>query len=218
MAESAALPEPVYLPSNEPYLGRQSVLQFDQTIVACMEANAIASAYSYQAELSDLQSAACQVIPQGINLALSIRELVQQGYLFSALVLMRPLIERAAIMSYLTEYPDEVAKWRKGWQRDKKGKTGRPSLARMLQAMSGKPDTETPERLCTTFGHIVHGDPTGAQWNVVRLSNGGLGYSVGKVVNDPELCDFICLQACCYLVTLGSLMRTPFPLSASEGS
>jgi hypothetical protein len=52
-------------------------------------------------ELTDLQRAACQIVPQGINLALSIRELIRQGYLFAALVLVRPLIERAAIISYM---------------------------------------------------------------------------------------------------------------------
>jgi hypothetical protein len=37
--------------------------------------------------------------PQGISLALSIRELIRQGYLFAALVLVRPLIERAVRIS-----------------------------------------------------------------------------------------------------------------------
>ena len=78
---------PVFTPENEPYLGRESVYHFDQTILSCLEANAEITAYTHKNKLNDLQKAACQIIPQGINLALSIRELVRQGYLFAAAVL-----------------------------------------------------------------------------------------------------------------------------------
>ena len=98
MTDETSQPPAVFTPANEPYLGRQSVYHFDQVIVSCLEANARVAAYTHAHahQLSDLQKAACQIIPQGINLALSIRELVRQGYLFAAVVLMRPLIERAA--------------------------------------------------------------------------------------------------------------------------
>ena len=65
--------------------------------------------------LTDLQHAACQIVPQGINLALSIRELIRQGYLFAALVLIRPLIERAAIISYIHDHPEAIEVWKGGW-------------------------------------------------------------------------------------------------------
>ncbi|MCK4525835.1 hypothetical protein KAW18_00575 [candidate division WOR-3 bacterium] len=201
-----AKPEPVYLPSNEPYLGRESVFYFDQVIISCLEANADIAAYTHQVELSELQKAACQIIPQGINLALTIRELVRQGYLFGASVLMRPLIERAAIISYLHVHPDEVEVWQKGWQFRE-----RPSLAKMLETMSGNADITVAKQICETFGHIVHGDPIGSQWNLVHLSDGGLGYSVGKVINDPDLCDFICFQSYCYLIVLMGMMAACFP-------
>ena len=198
--------EPVYLPSNEPYLGRESVFHFDQVIISCLEANADIAAYTHQVELSELQKAACQIIPQGINLALTIRELVRQGYLFGALALMRPLVERAAIISYLNTHPNEVEVWQKGWQFRE-----RPSLAKMLETMSGNADITVAKQICETFGHIVHGDPVGSQWNLVHLSDGGLGYSVGKVINDPDLCDFICFQSYCYLIVLMGMMAACFP-------
>ena len=75
-------------------LGRESVFHFDEVILSCLEANAEIAAYTHKNELTDLQKAACQIVPQGINLALSIRELVRQGYLFAAAVLIRPLIEQ----------------------------------------------------------------------------------------------------------------------------
>ena len=68
----------VFTPDNEPYLGRESVYHFDQVILSCMEANSEIAAFTHSHNLSRLQKAACQIIPQGINLALSVRELVRQ--------------------------------------------------------------------------------------------------------------------------------------------
>jgi len=196
----------VYSPNNEPYLGRESVFQFDQVILSCLEANTDIAAYTHKSELSPLQKAACQIIPQGINLALTIRELIRQGYLFGALVLMRPLIERAAIISYLNSFPDKVEIWHKGWQRNE-----RPKLTDMLKVMSDKIDIAAAKQICELFGHIVHGDPVGAEWNLIHLDDSSLGYSVGKTINDPDLCDFICFQAYCYLIVLMGMMAACFP-------
>ena len=207
------IPEPVYLPHNEPYLGRASVYNFDQVIMSCLQQNAEVAAYTHQTQLSDLQKAACQIIPQGINLALTIRELIRQGYLFGALVLMRPLIERTAIISYLHAYPDEVEAWKAGWEyRD------RPSLAKMLETLSGEHNISEAKQICDVFNHVVHGDPVGANWNLVRLSDYGLGYSVGKVINDPELCDFISFQSYCYLIVLMGMTGACFPELHDAGS
>ena len=200
------MPEPVYLPDNEPYLGQASVYHFDQVIMSCLEQNTKVASHTHQIQLSALQKAACQIIPQGINLALTIRELIRQGYLFGALVLMRPLIERTATISYLHSYPDEVEAWKAGWEyRD------RPKLTKMLETMNDKNNISEAKQICDVFNHIVHGDPVGANWNLVRLSDYGLGYSVGKVINDPELCDFICFQSYCYLVVLMAMMAACFP-------
>lgn len=205
-------PEPVYLPSNEPYVGRASVYQFDQVIMSCMEQNADVAAYTHRTQLSDLQKTACQIIPQGINLALTIRELIRQGYLFGALVLMRPLIERTATISYLYSNPNEVEAWTAGWQYQ-----DRPSLSMMLESMSDKHNIAEAKQICDIFNHVVHGDPVGSAWNLIRLSDDRLGYSVGKVIDDPELCDFICFQSYCYLIVLMGMMAACFPHSKDLG-
>lgn len=120
---------------------------------------------------------------------------------------MRPLIECAAIISYLHVHRDELGVWQKGWQFRE-----RPSLAKMIETMGGGDiDITAAKQLCETFGHIVHGDPISSQWNLVPLSNGGLGYSVGKVIKDSELCDFICFQSYCYLIVLMGMMTAYFP-------
>lgn len=207
MTKKVPRPEPVYLPSNEPYLGRASVFHFDQVIQSCLEANGKTAAFTHTIELSDLQKAACQIIPQGVNLGLTIRELVRQGYLFGALVLIRPLIERAATISYLNAYPSEVQVWMDGWRHRE-----RPNLSKMLDAMSGQHvDLERAKLICDTFNHIVHGDPMGAQWNLIPVGEAGLGYAVGKVIDNPDLCDFICFNSYCYLIVLMGMMVAFFP-------
>src|SRR5450759_4137182 len=89
-------PNAVFTPSNEPYLGRETLYAFDKLIIVCLETSAEIAPRTHKIDKTDLQWAACQLIPQGISIALSIRELVRQGHLFGALVLIRPLAERAA--------------------------------------------------------------------------------------------------------------------------
>ncbi len=199
-------PKPIYSPENEPYLGRDSVFNFDQVIISCLKQNSEVAAYTHKTQLSDLQKAACQIIPQGINLALTIRELIRQGYLFSALVLMRPLIERTATISYLHTYPDEAGKWKAGWKHK-----DRPDIYKRLETMNEKFDSSETRKIFDLFNSLTHGDPVAANWNLVQLSDGGLGYSVGKVINDPKLCDFICFQSYCYLIVLMGMMAACFP-------
>ncbi|MEM3101197.1 MAG: DUF5677 domain-containing protein [Candidatus Nitrosotenuis sp.] len=97
-------------------MGRETVFAFDKAIVVCMKTNENIAPYTHKIEKSDLQWAACQLIPQGISIALSIRELVRQGYLFGALVLTRSLIERAAIILYLHHNPEKIVVWKRGWK------------------------------------------------------------------------------------------------------
>ena len=98
-----------------------------------MVLNADIAVYTHRTQLSDLQKAACQIIPQGINLALTIRELIRQSYLFGVLVLIRPLIERTTTISYFQAKPNEVEVWKAGWQY-----RNRLTLSIMLESKSDK--------------------------------------------------------------------------------
>jgi hypothetical protein len=98
----------IFTPGNEPYLGRTLLFHFDQLISSAMEQNSRAAPTSHGRVLSDHQEMACQVIAQALSIALSIRELIRQGYLFGANVLLRALVERAAILLYLHLYPNDI--------------------------------------------------------------------------------------------------------------
>ncbi|OQW33531.1 MAG: hypothetical protein A4E19_03845 [Nitrospira sp. SG-bin1] len=67
----------VFMPDNEPYLGRATVLQFDQIILTILKCNQSTAQRTHGMQLSDMQQMACVVIPQSVSLALSIRELVR---------------------------------------------------------------------------------------------------------------------------------------------
>jgi hypothetical protein len=203
----------VFTPDNEPYLGLEALVVFDHLIVSALELNAKVATYTHEHELSGLQQSAAQIIPQGLNLSLSIRELVRQGHLFAAAVLLRSLIERAAIMSYLYRKPEFVQVWETGWRYKE-----RPSLASMLEVMHPGGDTKGARKVCETFNHLVHGDPMGAEFNLVHLSEDALGYGVGKTTNNGELASFICGQSVSWLSVLCGMMAGCFPSVARKPS
>ena len=206
MNGSSLGPEPVYLPWNEPYRGRASLVSFDDAIRACMLANFEVAARTTQIPLTDLQYAACQVIPQGINLTLAIRALIRQGYLFGALVLVRPLLERVTTMAYLYQHPESLEIWKAGWKRGK-----RPSFHQMLNCLNPLADSLVMRQMGERLHHIVHGDPDGSLWNLVVKPDGGMAFAAGQVTNHPELCDNICSKTEYYLTLLHGLMAICFP-------
>ena len=198
----------VFTPDDEPYLGRESVFHFDQVILSCLETNRQIAPLTTANDLTDLQKAAAQLIPQGINLALSTRELVRQGYLFGAAVLLRPLMERVAIISYLQKNAPAVEVWKSGWRFRE-----RPSLATMLESMGNeKVDLRRAKEYCETLNHLVHGDPMSSDFNLVELGEGIMGYTVSKALNNPSLCDFICFEATGWLIVLLGMMCACFPI------
>lgn len=107
----------VFLPENEPYLGNKSLLEFDLAIPRAMQVHTAIGQKTFVNQLSPLQRCATEIIPQGVSISLSIRELIRQAYLFSALILMRPLVERTGLMQYLVTYPHAVDAWHAGWPR-----------------------------------------------------------------------------------------------------
>src|SRR5579863_5152295 len=90
----------IFTPDNEPYLGLKSVLHFDETLTLFIEQQVQISEWTHKATLTAIQRAASEIVPSASSVALSIRELVRQGYLMSALILTRPLMERTATLAY----------------------------------------------------------------------------------------------------------------------
>jgi hypothetical protein len=205
-------------PIQDPYLGRETLFLFDNLIIGAMEVNQKVAAWTHGKELTRLQRVACQIIPNGFSIVLSIRELVRSGYLFSAEILLRPLIERVAVISYLREIGnDALDLWEQGWPH----KT-RPPLSKMLgsikeyaefdqQSNSVVKLQEIVRQMTNHFNSIIHADPDGLDTNIGVTVNGTLGYLSGASVHDPAKCDRICTEAVTYTSLLMKRAVDIFP-------
>jgi len=203
----------VFTPDNEPYLGRTLLFHFDQIISSVMEQNADTAPTTHGRQLSDHQRMACQVIPQSLSIMLSIRELIRQGYLFGAHVLVRALVERAAILLYLHLCPEDIERWNRGWHyRDA------PSLAKMFDAIQEKQKRDPAVRggeLTASMNSLLHAKPDSAPWNLVSMGEKGLGHAVSKILNRPELCDDLCANVIPWVAVVQGMMAAYFSDEAS---
>jgi hypothetical protein len=59
-------------------------LAFDKSIPPALDVHAKIAARTFRGDLSPLQMAATEIIPQGLSIALRIGEFVRQAYLYSA--------------------------------------------------------------------------------------------------------------------------------------
>jgi hypothetical protein len=200
----------VFTPDNEPYLGRDLLHRFDRVIPTVLQQNQITARYTHGIALTDHQRMACIVIPQAVSLALSIRELIRQGYLFGAHVLVRPLMERAVVLLYLRAVPSDIAKWNRGWHT----RDDAPSLAKMLEAIQKVANRKEFARgadLTAALNSLLHGKPDSALWNTIALDNDRPGNASSKILDRPELCDEVCANTLPWLVVTMAMMAAYFP-------
>ncbi len=209
----------VFTPDNEPYLGRQSVYQLDRVLPLFIAEQRRIAEWTHSAQLSPLQRAASEIVPSASSIALSIRELVRQAYLLSALILSRPLIERVATFSYLIENPSKVLLWEQGWPH----KT-RPTLKERMNAMTNATGAPVPEgtppteaevgKVIDRYNSLVHGDPAGALHGAVISESGSPGYTIGKDTGSPARADEVCWETVSWLVVLLGRCAQVFPTPA----
>lgn len=199
----------VFTPDNEPYLGRNLLFHFDQIISSVMEQNAATAPRSHGQVLTDHQGMASQVIPQAISIMLSIRELIRQGYLFGAHVLVRALVERAAILLYLHLYPENIESWNRGWHQG-----DAPGLAKMFDAIQKKQQRDPAVRgrdLTASMNSLLHAKPDSAHWNLVPMGEDKSGHAVSKILNRPGLCDDLCANVIPWVAVVQGMMVAYFP-------
>lgn len=188
----------IFTPENEPYLGLPSLLAFDRAISAAMEANHSFARSSRHSELTELRMAATQIVPHAFSIALSIRELLRQGYLLSAEILIRPLLERVATLAYLERHPFALPLWHQGWPYNK-----RPSLKRILSAVAkGFPQADSAaDDIVRRHNRLIHADPEGSIAHA-SFADGQASFSASKSLSQPERCDRIAAEASAWLVIL----------------
>ena len=209
-------PKAVYLPHNEPYLGRTALLQLDQEIPRALQKNLAVARHTFEINKSPLQTAACELIPQAISIALSVRELLRQGYVFSAMILLRPMLERLSLMVFLCDNPDTVASWQKGWER-KDQPSFNVLMDHLVKSNKGV-STEAERRQFSALLHkVVHPDPAAAMWNMTERE-GRPAFASGKLIDAPEVCDFCATFTHRCLLHLVRVALIIFPEAKSDPS
>lgn len=196
----------VFNPTNEPYLGRETVQVLDELIVVCLRVNSQVAPRTHRIEKHELQWAACQLIPSGISLALSARELVRQGYLYGALVLIRPLAERTMTLLYLHRFPAKVEIWTRGWSHKE-----RPTLSQMFNEIGGSEFPGCGPAITRSLNSLTHGDPASSMWNLIAMDDGSMGHGVSKLLTRPDICDKVCMEVATWMSVLLSMMIAIFP-------
>lgn len=159
---------------------------------------------------------ACLVIPQALNISLSMRELVRQGYLFGAHVLLRALVERAAILLYLRLYPECIGTWNRGWHFPEA-----PGLAKMLEAIQKKSEN-IPDiaggKLTAEMNSLLHSKPDSALWSLISIDGEKFGFASSKMLESPDLCDDLCAKTIPWIVVVLAMMAGYFPESLIENT
>ena len=181
------MPPSVYLPHNEPYLGLQALLKLDLEIPRALRVNTNIAKHTFEIDKTPLQATACELIPQTISIALSIREMLRQGYVFSAVILLRPMLERLALLVYLRDNPEAVTAWHSGWSRKEQ-----PSFNTLIDHLvkSNEKSTSEAERkeFAALLHKVVHPDPAAALWNMTERE-GKPAFASGKLLDAPEACE-----------------------------
>jgi hypothetical protein len=205
----------VFTPDDEPYLGREMVFALDNLICSCLELNTKCASASHGANLSDFQRAVCILAPQTISLALSIRELIRQGYLFGAKVLIRPFVERSVTMLYLFHNKEDLVIWNEGWDYRK-----RPSLQKMFENLNEHllgGAYPSVKGFTHDFNSATHGDPLSARWNVV-VRDGLPVFLASKNLNSPDLADEICADVIPWLASAMGVMSAALPQESDRST
>jgi len=115
-------------PPEDPYSSLEAVQHLDKMLEGLDRAlRGIRPAD--RSQLSDIQAVALELIPAASSIAASIRVMIREGYLVSAMILFRPLMERIATLCYLEKNEEALALWRQGWAHGT-----RPSLKTRLGA------------------------------------------------------------------------------------
>ena len=152
---------------------------------------------------------ACLVVPQALNISLSMRELVRQGYLFGAHVLLRSLVERAAILLYLQMYPEHIDRWNRGWN-----SPDAPGLAKMFEAIQKKSENSpgiAGRNLTAAMNSLLLSKPSSAPWSLVSLDGEKFGHASSKMLDRPDLCDDLCANTIPWLLVVQAMMAGYFP-------
>ncbi len=202
MAESPVL----FSPDNEPYLGRKPLYVLDTSISSAMKTVEKIAPLTLEVDDDQLKKACLDLVPGGISLALSIRELIRQAHLYSAYVLTRPLAERAFTSLYLFHNHQDLPLWKKGWPYNE-----RPRLAEIMRRLDAKGVLGTANPL-NGLNSLIHGDPSSSQFLLFEDEEGEIKISLSRNLLRPDICNDICSLTISFIAILMGVASGTFGL------
>ncbi|MEY2847384.1 MAG: hypothetical protein RI885_49 [Actinomycetota bacterium] len=203
---------PIFTPDNEPYLGLPWVHELDLLISSTTVLSMEVGHWSRRNECSELQQAISELAPSVFSIAFSIRELVRQGYLLSGIILLRPLMERAATIAHLSQHEEDVEIWKSGWAWKE-----RPKLSVRLRALATTPDGQVNEqfvdvftRVTETYNGLVHGDPDAASFTHLETDQGIVALAAKDIGNSARA-ETLCFDTHLFLLLAVGRVSQHFP-------
>lgn len=182
-------------PPEDPYSSLEPVQHLDKMLEGLDRAlHGIRSAG--RSQLSDIQAVALELIPAASSIAASIRAMIREGYLVSAMILFRPLMERVATLCYLEQNEEALALWRQGWPYGT-----RPSLRTRLGAVIPGSPQDLVDQLAQSvaaYNSLVHGDPVAGQQSLTYSYDGPeieVAYAFGRDYGAPGRAASIAVEA-----------------------
>lgn len=157
---------------------------------------------------TSIQRAIVGIVPVGMSVACSVRQLVQLGYIPSAKILIRPLIERVMTAEYLFSSSQAVELWLAGWPQKK-----RPKLAYLLSLFEkGHPEEwRTYQTFMVDDLHsAIHPNPLGDEKFQTPNDQGKFVFWHDTVPNAFEMADNVCAATMMSAVFLASQAKRAF--------
>lgn len=196
-------------PPEDPYVSLETVQHLDRLLDDLRDVGAGIGQRLHEAEeISALQAAALQLISPANSIAASIRVMIREGYLVSAMILFRPLAERIATLCYLSQHEEALLLWRDGWPHGT-----RPSLKDRVSSMLPGASESIVDQLASAisrYNGLVHGDPAAAQQSLAQGPE-GIGY-VERDYLTPARANSIALETTVAVVVLIVQAREIFDL------
>lgn len=190
------------------YSDRPAFLNMSEAVDNALSDVRTVSLYLAKAKWTDLQRAIVGIVPIGMSVACSIRELVAKGYIPSAKMLVRPMIERVVISEFLFTGAEAVSLWTKGWP-----SKGRPKLAALLSNFEkGHQDDWKmyQEFMVDDFNSAIHPNPSGDDAFKSSNENGQSVFWIDNVPNAFELADNVCAATMMGAVFFASQAKRAF--------
>lgn len=125
-------------------------------------------------------------------------------------MLLRPVVERVATISFLCDKPEDITVWKNGWKWKE-----RPNFQELISNLSGKSVQIGKDEFINILHSLVHGGEDSVLFGALEDDLAAYGFSSGKVVNNPQKCNNSAYIATMMLIVLLVRITQVFPPETS---